>query len=146
MNKLIRMFALLAAMALVVVACGGDDDGDAATDGATIDISGTDLGDVVVGPNGMTLYLFVPDAQGESTCYDQCATNWPPLTESVAAGSGIDASLIGSVERTDGTSQVTYNGWPLYYWANDSEVGDTTGQGVNEVWFVVDAAGEAVSS
>jgi predicted lipoprotein with Yx(FWY)xxD motif len=139
------MIALLGALALVVAACGGDDDGDAATDGATIDISSTDLGDVVVGPSGMTLYLFVPDAQGESTCYDQCATNWPPLTETVSAGAGVDASLLGSAERTDGSTQITYNGWPLYYWANDSAVGDTTGQGVNDVWFVLDAAGEAVS-
>ena len=123
-----------------------DDDG-AMADAATVALGGTDLGDVLVGPEGMTLYMYDPDAQGDSTCYDQCATAWPPLTlddGEPAAGDGVDAALLGTTERTDGTTQVTYDGWPLYYWAQDAAPGDATGQGVNDVWWVLDASGEPI--
>jgi predicted lipoprotein with Yx(FWY)xxD motif len=94
----------------------------------------------------MTLYLFDPDQQGASTCYDQCAQAWPPLTVTgdPVAGEGVDAALLGVTERTDGTRQVTYNEWPLYLWAKDAQAGDVTGQAVNDVWWVVDPAGEPV--
>jgi predicted lipoprotein with Yx(FWY)xxD motif len=93
---------------------------------------------------GKTLYLFLPDAQGDSTCYDQCADNWPPLIDDIAAGDGVDATLIGTTTRTDGAEQVTYNGWPLYYFAADAAPGDTNGQGINDVWFVVTPSGESL--
>jgi predicted lipoprotein with Yx(FWY)xxD motif len=131
----------------VLAACGGDDDGGGAEDGgegAAISLAETSLGSAVVDAEGMTLYLFVPDGQGESTCYDDCEANWPPLTGAASAGEGLDESLLGSVERTDGTTQVTYNGWPLYYFANDAAAGDVNGQGVNDVWFAVDAGGNAI--
>ncbi|MDX1468693.1 MAG: hypothetical protein R3258_05080 [Acidimicrobiia bacterium] len=105
----------------------------------------SDLGDILSDGEGNTLYLFTPDAQGESTCYDQCEQNWPPFTGMVTAGSGVDASLIDTVTRTDGSTQVTYNGWPLYYFAGDSAPGDTNGQGLNGIWFVVSPAGDAIS-
>jgi predicted lipoprotein with Yx(FWY)xxD motif len=137
---------IITALALTVLlaACGGGDD-EAAADGPAISMGETDLGSVLVDSEGMTLYLFTPDAQGDPTCYDDCAANWPPLTESVSAGDGVDADLLGSVERSDGTTQITYNDWPLYYFANDATPGDVNGQGLNDVWFVVDAAGDAVS-
>lgn len=122
------------------------DDGAAAAD-ATVALGGTDLGEILVGPDGRTLYMFDPDAQGESTCYDECATSWPPLTlddGEPTAGDGVDATLLGTTERTDGTTQVTYDGWPLYYWAQDAAPGDATGQAVNEVWWVLDASGEPI--
>lgn len=122
------------------------DDG-AMADAATIALGSTDLGEVLVGPDGMTLYLYDPDAQGDSTCYDQCATAWPPLTlddGGPVAGDGVDAALLGTTERTDGTTQVTYDGWPLYYWAQDAAPGDATGQAVNDVWWVLDASGEPI--
>jgi predicted lipoprotein with Yx(FWY)xxD motif len=130
----------------VLAACGGDDDGGAedAGDGTAITLAETSLGSVLVDAAGMTLYLFVPDGQGESTCYDDCEANWPPLTGAASAGDGVDESMLGSVERTDGTTQVTYNGWPLYYFATDAAAGDVNGQGVNGVWFAVDAAGNAI--
>jgi predicted lipoprotein with Yx(FWY)xxD motif len=90
------------------------------------------------------LYLFVPDNQGDSTCYDACAGNWPPLTGDVTAGAGVDASLLGTTTRTDGTVQATYNGWPLYYFAADTRPGDTNGQGINEIWYVISPEGSAV--
>jgi predicted lipoprotein with Yx(FWY)xxD motif len=120
-----------------------DDDAMAA---GTVTVGTTDLGDVLVDTEGMTLYMFDPDAQGDSTCYDDCATAWPPLLVDgdPAAGDGVDAALLGTTERTDGTVQVTYNDWPLYYWAQDAAAGDATGQAVNDVWWVLDATGEPI--
>jgi predicted lipoprotein with Yx(FWY)xxD motif len=108
-------------------------------------LGATELGDILVDSEGNTLYLFTPDAQGASTCYDSCADAWPPLVGEVAAGDSVDSSLLGSVERDDGTVQASYNGWPLYYFANDAVPGDTNGQGLNQVWYVLTAAGDAVT-
>jgi predicted lipoprotein with Yx(FWY)xxD motif len=99
---------------------------------------------ILVAPNGGTLYVFEPDAQGDSTCYDQCEATWPPLVGTVEAGAGINASLIGETQRTDGAMQMTYNGWPLYSFANDAAVGDTNGQGLNGLWWVVSPEGTFV--
>jgi predicted lipoprotein with Yx(FWY)xxD motif len=92
------------------------------------------------------LYLFTPDNQGEPTCYDTCADNWPALEGAALAGDGVDESLLGTTTRTDGSIQATYNGWPLYYFAGDPAAGDTNGQGLNDVWWVIDATGNAVSA
>ena len=135
-----KRFAIFAVVAMIVSACGGD-----AADGPAVDVATSGLGDILVDADGVTLYLFTPDAQGASTCYDQCATNWPPLEGAVSAGEGVDASLLGTVERTDGTVQATYNGWPLYYFASDEAAGDTNGQSLQDVWWVVDGAGNAVT-
>lgn len=100
-----------------------------------------ELAPYLVGPEGMTLYLFTNDTEGVSNCTDQCIQNWPPLL--VEAGEEPTASEdapgeLGVIEREDGLGrQVTYNGIPLYYWQGDQAPGDTTGQGVGEVWFVV---------
>ena len=101
------------------------------------------LGSFLVDSKGMTLYLFTQDTPNTSTCYSTCATAWPPLLTSAAptAGAGVTASMLGTTKRTDGTTQVTYNGWPLYYWKNDKVAGDTTGENVQNVWFVVTPAG-----
>jgi predicted lipoprotein with Yx(FWY)xxD motif len=99
-----------------------------------------ELGDFLVGANGMTLYLFTVDEERLSNCYEQCAANWPPLLvqpgEAPVPGMGVTGEL-GVTERDDGSLQVIYDGKPLYYWVNDEAPGDTTGQGVNDVWFVV---------
>lgn len=106
------------------------------------------LGSFLVDAKGMTLYLFTKDSPNTSTCYDKCATAWPPLltTDKPVAGEGIDASLLGTTKRTDGTTQVTYNGWPLYYFQKDKAPGDVNGQDVGSVWFVVSAKGEQVKT
>ncbi len=102
--------------------------------------SSAELGQFLVGPQGMTLYRFNPDEPGVSSCYDQCAANWPPLLvdegQTPTGNAGVVGKL-GTTARDDGTIQVTYEGMPLYYWVNDEAPGDTTGQGVNDVWFVV---------
>src|SRR5690606_32257017 len=102
-----------------------------------------------VDQDGMAFYIFAPDAQGPSTCYDDCATNWPPVTVDSAdalptAGEGLDSALFGTIERDDGTFQVTYNGWPLYYYAGDMEAGTTSGQGLGNNWYVLDPMGSAI--
>lgn len=99
-----------------------------------------ELGWTLVGPTGMTLYMFKNDAPGVSNCVDQCATNWPPLTVESADAFVPGVNLPGEfsfVERADSTLQVAYNGWPLYYWKDDAAIGDAKGEGVNEVWFTV---------
>ena len=101
------------------------------------------LGSFLVDSKGMTLYLFTKDTPNTSACYGGCATIWPPLltTGAPTAGTGVTASLLGTTKRTDGTTQVTYNGWPLYYYASDKVAGDTTGENVQGVWFVITPAG-----
>ena len=116
---------------------------------ATVALGQNDtLGSFLVDDKGMTLYLFTKDTPNTSNCYDKCATAWPPLltTGNASAGEGVDASLLGTTTRTDGSIQVTYNGWPLYYYEKDKAAGDVTGQNVGDVWFVVSPAGEQVGS
>lgn len=107
-----------------------------------------DLAPYLVGPHGMTLYLFTNDEPGVSNCSGNCAENWPPLTvaagEEPTAGEGVTGA-IGVIEREDGSRQVTYDDMPLYYWARDEAPGDTTGHGVGDVWFVVPPEGDTMS-
>lgn len=131
---------------------GGPDAGDTGETGeaagATVATAETSLGEVLVDGEDMTLYLFTDDTDGTSTCYDDCEEQWPPLVVDgeAAVEGGADESLLGTTERDDGSTQVTYNDWPLYYWAGDSAPGDVNGQGVGGVWYVLDPAGNAVES
>ena len=114
---------------------------------ATVNLGKNDkLGSFLVDDKGMTLYLFTKDTPNTTTCYDKCATAWPPLltTGNPVAGKGTDAAKFGTTKRTDGTVQVTYNGWPLYYYAKDMAPGDVVGQDVGNVWFVISAAGDKI--
>ncbi|MFA6414518.1 MAG: hypothetical protein WC217_00020 [Candidatus Paceibacterota bacterium] len=98
------------------------------------------LGDYLVAANGMTLYLYTKDTKDVSNCYNSCATAWPPYlstaAEPLVAGTGV-AGALTTVTRTDGSKQLAYKGVPLYFWVNDTKPGDTTGQNVGGVWFVV---------
>lgn len=148
---------IVAAAALLLAACGGSDDvagetaGDTAGDGGggdtaatTVATATTDLGEVLVDGEGLTLYLFDSDPDGGTACTDGCAETWPPLDGPAEAGTGVDGALLGTIERPDGTTQATYAGHPLYLYAPDAEPGDVLGQGVGEVWWVLDADGAAV--
>ena len=112
---------------------------EAAAGGVELTVSETSAGSALAGEDGMTLYIFDNDTGGESSCYDSCATNWPPLLvdegAEPAAGEGVTGD-IGVSARTDGTVQVTYNDMPLYYFANDAAPGDATGDGVGDVWHI----------
>ncbi|MFB6073411.1 MAG: hypothetical protein ABEJ89_00200 [Haloarculaceae archaeon] len=99
-----------------------------------------DLGPLLVGPDGLTLYMFDSDTHGahESACTGGCAGAWPPLTVdgTPVAGDGVAAEL-DTFERLDGSTQVTAGGWPLYYFGSDGEPGDANGQGVGDNWWVL---------
>jgi predicted lipoprotein with Yx(FWY)xxD motif len=156
------LFTLLAALAIMVSACGPQAtptqappppaatqaSAAAASSGpAMVDVGKNDtLGSFLVDDKGMSLYLYTKDSPNTSTCYDKCATAWPPLLTigNAVAGDGVDASKFGTTTRTDGTTQVTYNGWPLYYYAKDKQPGDVTGQKVGSVWYVVSPTGDAI--
>ena len=107
------------------------------------------LGQILVGGNGRTLYLFLGDAGGTSTCNGSCAQNWPPLTTIGAprATSGVLQSLLGTTKRQNGTTQVTYKGHPLYYFIVDSAPGMANGEGIDAFgahWEVINATGAGV--
>ncbi len=106
------------------------------------------LGDVLADENGNILYLFTVDERNVSNCSGGCAGFWPPLlTEGdPEAGSGATADLLGTIIRADDTVQVTYNGWPLYYYSQDQDPGDALGQDVNGVWFVLGVNGGPVQT
>lgn len=122
------------------------DDADVdATAGTTLTVTASDVGDILVDGDGIVVYLFDQDSDGVSVCYDDCAATWPPLLAPVEAGAGVDDSLLGTGERTDGTDQVTYDGHPLYYFAADESPGDHNGQGVGDVWWVVSPEGDRIT-
>ena len=99
------------------------------------------LGTYLTDQAGRTLYMYTEDDVGISNCYESCAFAWPPLM--TRADPVLPASMpgvVGTTRRTGGGLQVTYNGMPLYYWLEDQQPGDTTGQNVGGVWFVVNPA------
>jgi predicted lipoprotein with Yx(FWY)xxD motif len=160
MRKAFTSAALLAALTVVLAACGGSDNGGSGTaataapattaaqaaGGATVAVASSKLGDILVDGKGRTLYAFTKDQGDQSACSGKCAANWPALTGTATAGTGAQAGLLSSAKQANGTSQVTYGGKPLYYFAGDAKPGDTNGQGVGGVWFVVGADGELVKS
>jgi predicted lipoprotein with Yx(FWY)xxD motif len=158
MRKALASAALLATLTVTAAACGGNTNqssGTAATaapttiaaqaaGGATVAVASSRLGDILVDGDGRTLYAFTKDKGDQSACSGGCATNWPALTGTATAGTGVQASLLSTSMQADGKSQVTYGGKPLYYFAGDAKPGDTNGQGVGNVWFALTADGELV--
>jgi predicted lipoprotein with Yx(FWY)xxD motif len=155
-----KLFATSASVfiALIVAGCGGTTPSATAASpipaaaGETIKVA-TDakLGQILVDEEGKTVYLFLRDTGTASTCYTDCAKFWPPVvtTGAPVAGSGAQASLLGTTKRTDGTTEVTYAGHPLYYFLNDKKAGDTAGQGVNgfgALWWAISPAGAAITT
>jgi predicted lipoprotein with Yx(FWY)xxD motif len=117
---------------------------------ATFGVSDEGLGKILVDSQGRTLYLFRRDVGKTSTCTGACAVDWPPLRANgkPTVGSGARASLAGTTPRSDGKPQVTYNGHPLYHFANDQTPGDANGQGLMAFggrWYAVSPAGNQVS-
>jgi predicted lipoprotein with Yx(FWY)xxD motif len=116
---------------------------------ATVKTGTSSLGKIVVDGKSHTLYLFKKDKNGKSSCSGACAQNWPPLLTKGApkAGTGAKAGLLGTTRRSDGTTQVTYNGHPLYtFVADKGKPGSTKGQGIDAFgarWYVVAGKGTA---
>ncbi len=164
MSLFLPRFIPLAAAAVLLAACsqtGGSSGEPLATPVASsaasaaalgIEVAQTSAGPSLTDGGGRTLYEFTPDTAGTSTCTDTCAANWPPLSvpagAAPSAGSGVQGDLFGTTLRSDGTTQVTYNGHPLYYFAGDSAAGDVNGQGLNGKWFIAnpDGSGPAASA
>jgi predicted lipoprotein with Yx(FWY)xxD motif len=96
------------------------------------------LGNIFTDAKGMTVYAFMKDTANTSNCTGGCLAAWPPVVASGTAAlpDGV-AGTLGTLTRSDGTVQVTYNTMPIYYFAKDKAPGDTTGQGVGGIWFVV---------
>jgi predicted lipoprotein with Yx(FWY)xxD motif len=153
----------LSVIALAAAGCGGGDNGGGTTaasespktasgQAATIGAqSEGNLGTILVDSNGRTIYLFEKDSGTKSSCFGGCAASWPPVRASgkPTAGSGLNASLVGTTPRSDGGAQVTYNGHPLYLFAGDQSAGDTNGQGLTEFggsWFALNSAGDPVTT
>jgi predicted lipoprotein with Yx(FWY)xxD motif len=144
--------------ALVLAACGSGSGANGVappktTTGApaTIGPAKTSLGRILVDSHARTVYLFKGDVGTRSACSSACAQSWPPLLAHgrPRIGSGANASLLGTVRRSDGTLQVTYNGHPLYRFAQDRKPGDFAGQGLTAFgarWFTVSAVGNQLTS
>jgi len=119
-------------------------------DSTTLAVADSDLGQVLTSGSGMTVYVFMPDAQGAPTCTDACAQSWPPVVveegTEITGGEGVDASLLGTADHPDAGRQATYNGWPLYVFSGDSKPGDTNGQGQSGVWYALDPAGNPIDN
>jgi predicted lipoprotein with Yx(FWY)xxD motif len=176
MNRRTVLFGATAAVALTAAACGSSGGGTygyggsasptppkaaasaappapavAAGQGTTIAAGASSLGKLLIDGRGRTLYLFEADTGMSSTCYGACASYWPPVLTSGApmAGSGASASLLGTAPRSDGTTQVLYDGHPLYYFVVDKQAGDTKGEGLNNfggAWYAVSPAGTKIDN
>ena len=154
MNRL-RILGTLAALGLGLAACAsnssaggyggaGSTSSSAAGTAATVSTAKVgSLGTVLVNGDGRTLYLFQSDTGSSSTCVDTCAGTWPALTTTgdASATSGADASMLGTTTRSDGATQVTYNGHPLYLYSGDMHAGDANGEGIGNVWYAVSTQG-----
>ena len=143
---------VLAAAALLAAGCGGSSPGSGGTSGTssgpassgsavkTTTISGVT---VLTNAKGFTLYWFVPDTSTKSNCNGSCAQIWPPVTGPATAGAGVTGKL-GTITRSDGSTQATYDGHPLYTYTADTAPGQANGNGLNAsggVWHEVTASG-----
>jgi predicted lipoprotein with Yx(FWY)xxD motif len=156
--------AVIPLTALAVAACGGGGTAATAAPAPTpaktaptptkttaVRVASSSLGSILVDSQGRTLYLFKADSAIKSACAGACATAWPPLLANgkPTVGAGLSASKLGTITRSGGQRQVTYNGHPLYTFVMDTKPGDTTGQGVvafGASWFAVSPAGNQIST
>jgi predicted lipoprotein with Yx(FWY)xxD motif len=118
---------------------GEDEDAAPAPDApAPVTVAPSDLGDIMVNGDGMTVYGFMNDKDGTPTCEGGCADAWPAVTvDGSELPAGLDPNLFSVVERPDGQMQLKAGKWPLYTFAGDEAPGDVNGQGSGDVWFVV---------
>ncbi len=131
-----KIMAFAAAL-LMVVFVGCSDDDPQPEPSFDIQVRSTAQGNVLADAQGRTLYFFTRDTDGGSACTGGCVGNWPVFSDDdLQVGAGLDASYFGSINHPEGGTQVTYKGWPLYYFANDNAAGDVNGEGVGGVWFV----------
>ena len=170
--RMFRAATPLLALGIVLAACSGGAYGGGATTGpsqapsaagggdygrggsspaaaaAGVSLVSSSLGTILADRSGRTLYAFTPDSAGTSACTGTCASNWPPLTSDTppSPGPGLDAAAFATITRSDGSTQVTFHGRPLYYFAGDAAAGDTKGQGIGGKWFVLGSDGSLIGA
>ncbi len=135
-----HLVGMLVILLLAVTACtSAPISTPAPTNSYTImTMSKTGIGDYLVDAKGMTLYYFTKDTVGKSNASDAVIAIWPIFyAANVVVPSNLNGSDFGTITRGDGKMQTTYKGWPLYYYIKDLAAGDTVGQGVNGIWFVI---------
>lgn len=143
--------ACLCVVALVAAGCGGGDGPSRATVVNTAQLSS--LGPVLTTATGRVLYMFPPDAERHVTCVGRCAASWPPLRAAAhlppKAGSGVQQSLLGTdPDPAGGPPVVTYNGWPLYTYADDVKPRQASGQALDVdggYWYVIAPSGQPIT-
>lgn len=156
--RLVGLAAAFAGIGLLVTACGGStgyagpgSSGSGSGSGpVTIETHSGPMGSYLTDGSGKTVYLFAKDKGHTSTCSGSCATYWPPVTTNGSPkGAGqVHSGELATSKRSDGSSQVTYNGHPLYYYIQDKSAGDTKGQGLNlsgGLWWLVSPSGSALT-
>jgi predicted lipoprotein with Yx(FWY)xxD motif len=139
------------ALAVALVAAAGTGAARAMTaskhpGGGTVNAAkNSKFGMILVSSSGRTLYRYTPDKKGVSVCKSACLKYWPPLlikaTAKPTVGSGANAKLLGTIKATHGKRQVTYGGFPLYFFAQDTKPGQTNGQGFGGKWYLVGTTG-----
>jgi predicted lipoprotein with Yx(FWY)xxD motif len=153
-RRLTLLFGAGAVIALVVLVAtlltrssSGSDRPAAAPAASGIHVARSKFGPILVDAQGRTLYLFLADTHGKSTCDGSCARVWPPLRASASTkpGTGVSATLLGTVPRDDGSTQVVYHHHPLYTMVADKAPGQTAGQAFLGTWFVVSPHGNAIT-
>jgi len=136
----------LAAVALALSACASSTSSSSSTPaagGSTVNMTTINGTAVVTNSSGKTLYWFAPDTSTTSKCTGSCSTYWPPVTGPVTAGSGVTGTL-GTITRSDGTMQATYDGHPLYTYVGDTAAGQAKGNGLNlsgGLWYEMTVSG-----
>ncbi|WP_426004259.1 hypothetical protein ACPFL9_17810 [Paenarthrobacter sp. NyZ202] len=160
MNRKVGLGVAVVALAALLAGCGGSP-GTTATPAPTatsasasspavaadLKTASSSAGQIVVDSKGMSLYFFTKDSKdsGTSACTGACLAAWPVFTTTAdtPTADGVTGTL-GTIATPDGKKQVTLNGLPLYYFAQDKKPGDVLGQGVNDVWYLVSPSGEMV--
>lgn len=163
----VRGAVVIGAIAAFAAACGGGGSGSsnatapssgssapaaaAAGAGVTVATHNGAYGTYLSDSSGRTLYLFEADKNGTSACNGVCTKFWPPLTSTAAAAAsgGAQQSMLGTTKRSDGSTQITYAGHPVYYFSKDKAVGDAKGEGLNlegGEWYLLSPQGTAIES
>jgi predicted lipoprotein with Yx(FWY)xxD motif len=155
----VALVSMAAIAAIVVTGCGssGTKAATASASPASSSSSSTTViktrtsshGKYLVDGQGRALYMFEADKHNMSNCPSNCLAIWPGFSAKgmPSVSGGVNAAKLGTAKAADGTTLVTYNGWPLYYYAGDQKPGDTAGQGLNDFgakWYVVNPSGNKI--